>query len=192
MNRKFGSNRCLVALVFCLLAACVTVNIYFPAAEVRKAAEDIVKDVRDYQKKGGDKENGTMAPSSMLFQPAIAYAGNELTVSNATIRQLKSRIKQRFPMIAPFMQMGAVGEGTDGFVKIRDLSRLNLKQKARLKKLVSAENSDRRALYQSVAQSLNIPLSQISRVQAIFAKEWQKTAPSGTFIEVSPGKWQKK
>jgi hypothetical protein len=33
---------------FCLIvfAACVTVNLYFPAAEVQKAADKIVEDVR--------------------------------------------------------------------------------------------------------------------------------------------------
>jgi len=36
----------LVALVFCLgLAACVTINIYFPAAAAEKAADKIIDDV---------------------------------------------------------------------------------------------------------------------------------------------------
>ncbi len=172
-----------------IITACVTVNIYFPAAEVQKAAEDIVKEVR-----GGEKSNDEIKsePSSFLNFFSVAYAANELTVSNATIRQLKARIKKRFPSLAPFMKIGAVGEGANGLLVIKDLSKLNLKQKAKLKKLVSAENSDRMALYRAVAQSLNIPLSQIGRVQAIFAKEWQKTAPSGTFIEVSPGTWKRK
>jgi hypothetical protein len=37
---------------FCLIlvASCVTVNIYFPAAEVQKAADKIVDDVRQEEK----------------------------------------------------------------------------------------------------------------------------------------------
>jgi uncharacterized protein YdbL (DUF1318 family) len=175
------------------VAACVTVNIYFPAAEVKQAAEDIVKDVRGQQP--GDKgqlQDMEESPTSWLRLYGLAYAANELTVSNATIRQLKARMRQRYPGIVPYLKSGVAGEGADGLLKIRGLGGLGLRQKAEVKRIVSAENNDRMALYRSVAQSLNIPASQIARVQAIFAQEWQKTAPTGTFIEISPGNWKKK
>ncbi len=190
MNGKKNYRLFITALLF-LVTACVTVNIYFPAAEVRKAAEDIVKDVRQQQ----GQENGqdtTTSPTSWLFSVSEAHAAGELTVSNATIRQLKDRMKKRFPSLAPYMKRGLVGEGLNGLLSIRSLAGLGLKQKAALKKLVDAENKDRMALYRAVAQALNIPASQISRVQAIFAQQWQKTAPKGTFIEKKPGKWARK
>ncbi len=183
------NQKLLVSVLLFLLTACVTVNIYFPAAEVRKAAEDIVKDVRQQSQKD---DNSSLSPSSWLFSVSEAHAASELTVSNATIRQLKERMKKRFPVLAPYMARGLVGEGLNGLLTIRSLAGLGLKEKARLKKLVDAENSDRMALYKAVAQALNIPSSQLARVQSIFAQQWQDTAPKGTFIEKEPGKWVRK
>ncbi len=181
----------LVPMLLLFLTACVTVNIYFPAAEVRKAAEDIVKDVREQQPKQ-DGQPATPSPTSWFFSVSEAHAASELTVSNATIRQLKERMKKRFPALAPYMAKGLIGEGLNGLLTIRSLSGLGLKEKANLKKLIDAENSDRMALYNAVAQALNIPSSQLARVQAIFAQQWQNTAPKGTFIEKKPGKWIRK
>ncbi len=189
MNQNVNGKLWLAAVIF-LVSACVTVNIYFPAAEVRKAAEDIVKDVREQPPVKVNESN--TSPTSWLFSVSEAYAAGELTVSNATIRQLKERMKKRFPILAPYMARGLVGEGLNGLLTIKSMAGLGLKEKARLKKLVDAENNDRMALYRAVAQALNIPSSQLSRVQAIFAKQWQGTAPKGTFIEKKPGKWVRK
>ena len=188
MKRK--EIRYLVSFVIFFLAACVTVNIYFPAAQVQKAAEDIVKEVRGSENRG--KEIKPEKPTSWLGFESNAYAANELTVSNATIRQLKDRMKNRFPLLSPFMSKGIVGEGANGLLVIKNLAGLNLRDKATVQRLVTAENSDRMALYKAVASSLNIPLSELSRVQAIFAKKWQESAPSGTFIEKTPGNWVRK
>ncbi len=190
MNGKRNYSFFITAVLF-LVTACVTVNIYFPAAEVRKAAEDIVKDVRQQQGQENGQES-TTSPTSWLFSVSEAHAASELTVSNATIRQLKDRMKKRFSSLAPYMKRGLVGEGLNGLLSIRSLAGLGLREKAALKKLVEAENKDRMALYKAVAQALNIPASQISRVQAIFAQQWQKTAPKGAFIEKKPGKWVRK
>ncbi|RUM87445.1 MAG: DUF1318 domain-containing protein [Thermodesulfatator sp.] len=182
----------IVLLVF-LITACVTVNIYFPAAEVRQAAEDIATDIRGQQPDQNSNEKSMdSSPTSWLQLGSLAYAGRELTVSNATIRQLKDRMKKRYPALMPYLKKGNVGEGANGLLVIKSQAGLGLKQKADLKRLVNAENSDRMALYKAVAQSLNIPGSQISRVQKIFAQEWQKTAPRGTFVERSPGNWVRK
>ncbi len=185
---KVVNTRLLVGFFVFFITACVTVNIYFPAAEVKQAAEDIAKEVRGTQP-AKSQEN---APTSWLRLESQAFAANELTVSNATIRQLKARMKGRYPSLSPFLKKGYVGEGANGLLVIKNQAGLGLKQKAELKRLVSAENNDRMALYRAVAQSLNIPASQIGRIQKIFASEWQKTAPAGTYIEKSPGNWVRK
>ena len=41
-----GKRRWLIGLLMVLLVSCVTVNIYFPAAAIQKAADQIVDDVR--------------------------------------------------------------------------------------------------------------------------------------------------
>lgn len=45
-----------------LLAACVTINIYFPAAEAQKAADKIIDEV--WQLKNGQKTDAETAPET--------------------------------------------------------------------------------------------------------------------------------
>ncbi len=187
----------LLATVTLLLTACVTVNIYFPAAEVQKAAEEIAKQVRGTAPPAEEQQPARDNQSKMdifrnISPVATALAADELTVSNATIRQLKARMKQRYQKLAPFFRKGILGEKADGFLVIRNSNGLDLRTKTQVKRLVQAENSDRKALYAAVAQAMKIPASQITRIAAIFAKQWQNTAPKGTWLETQPGKWVKK
>lgn len=194
------AKRVILPVMVFLLLSCVTINIYFPAEEVRKTAEEIVGEVRSYEGPPEKKKpNAGTSPQSM-FKPeggiyvgvSICFAQRELTVSNAAIRTLKERMKQRAASLAPFYDKGAIGEGHDGYVKIRSLEGLNFKEKATLKQLAEQENDDRKNLYNEIARALNIDPSQIGRIGQIFAQEWQKTSRAGWWIEPEPGKWQKK
>jgi len=175
-----------------VFTACVTVNIYFPAAEVRQAAEEIVKDVRGQESSQDPADTGAGEPQSFLNFIGTAYAQQELAISNATIRQIKARMKARYAQLAPFLKQGVIGESAKGLLVIRDTGSINLKARAEVKRMVSAENSDRTALYSAVSKALNITSSELARVQKIFAKEWQKTAPKGTWIEPESGKWKQR
>ena len=175
-----------------VFTACVTVNIYFPAAEVRQAAEEIAKDVRGYESSQDPADTGAGEPQSFLNFIGTAYAQQELAISNATIRQIKERMKARYTQLAPFLKQGVIGESAKGLLVIRDTGSINLKARAEVKRMVSAENSDRTALYSAVSKALNITSSELARVQKIFAKEWQKTAPKGTWIEPESGKWKQR
>ena len=62
-------NWLLVCSVVCLLPACVTINIYFPAAAAEKAADKIIDDV--WQLKNGQKPAETTSePASEPVSPA--------------------------------------------------------------------------------------------------------------------------
>ena len=52
-------KRWLVALFVVFLVSCVTVNIYFPAAAIQKAADEIVDDVRKAPPGNGGEKSGT-------------------------------------------------------------------------------------------------------------------------------------
>ena len=69
---------------------------------------------------------------------------------------------------------------------------MSLAKRAKVKQLVEAENKDRMSLYQEVAKNMGIDPSRLGKVQKIFAKQWQKTAPSGTWIQTEDGKWVRK
>jgi uncharacterized protein YdbL (DUF1318 family) len=101
-------------------------------------------------------------------------------------------MKSRYNQLSPFFKQGVLGESGRGLLVIKNLSGINLKDKAQVKRLVDAENSDSMALYKAVSKALNISVSEIARVQEIFSEEWQKTAPKGTWIETRTGQWRQR
>jgi len=178
--------------------ACVTVNIYFPAAAVEKTAEEIVKDVRGEQKEGegtsGEPRSGLLRPFVVLNLSLVsdAHAQQELQVSNPAIRALKASMKQRYGQLVPYLKGGNIGEDRQGMLAIRDTGGLDLKGQATVRRLVEAENKDRAHLYEEVTRALNIDPSQKSRVAQIFAGKWQESAPKGTLIQKPDGTWVRK
>ena len=144
----------------CLVLACITVNIYFPEAAVKQAASEIVDEVRQQNTNDKDtaqpaiKGQGTVSRSGGFSLVPAAFALQETSVSNPTIRALKDSLKQRFPDLRPFYDAGNVGENNTGFVEVRDDGALSLKDKAALRDLVRDENSDRTKLYAEVAMAL--------------------------------------
>ena len=180
-----------VALV---IGACVTINIYFPAEKVESVAGEIVSDVRgrkpDNQDNSKEKDNtqeedgakekeksSLLRDTLLVLWGSSAWAEDVTTVSNPTIRALKSAMKNRYSQMKPFYQKGMLREGDDGYVSLGKTAGLGLKERRDLNNLVEAENKDRTKLYQEVAKALNIDPSQVDRVAEIFAKEWQKSLP---------------
>lgn len=195
---KFAS----ISLSFLFLFSCLTINIYFPEAEVQKTADEIVKEIRkSEEEKREEKKNVSDAGkaqkilndrgNSFSLIPA-AYAQEEVEVSTPKIRALKQSLKERFPKLRPFFDKGNVGETNDGFIRIRDESGLNLKEKALLRNLEKDENNDRRNLYSEVAKALDVDPSQVNRVRKIFAERWINEAKAGWWIQKEDGGWIKK
>jgi len=182
------------------ISACVTVNIYFPAAAVERAAEQIVKETW-----GGPSEPAKAPPKpqsynlfpslrtvSLTFVSDAQAQEADINVSNPAIRALKDSIKQRAGVIKPFMDRGNIGIGQDGLLTIRTTDGLNLKERAEAQQSVEAENRDREALYAEIAKANGIPKENIPRIKAIFAKSWIEQAQSGWWIQDGSGNWRRK
>lgn len=194
---KKNSLRLIVPLwLLSIVMACVTVNVYFPAKEVEKKAGDIVDEIRKKESSPPSVPTGPQSSLGRLYaliiQDGTAYAQREAEVSSPAIQGLKNQIRDRFPRLIPFFQKGAMGEGKTGLLEILDTNKLSAPEKNDLKTLVDAENRDRRALYQEVAKSMNIPSDQLNKVQRIFAEKWQKSADRGWLIQKEDGQWVKK
>ena len=183
-----------------LVSACVTVNIYFPAAAVERAADQIVKETW-----GGAAEPGKNVPPPQSRKPhpsgktlsisffGIAHAQEaDINVSNPAIRALKDSIKQRSDAIKPYMDRGHVGIAQDGLLAIRNTDGLGLKERAEIKQLVDAENRDRETLYAEIAKANNIDKDSIPKIKAIFAKSWSDQARPGWWIQDGSGNWRRK
>jgi len=189
----------IVFTLVCFVSACVTVNIYFPAAAVERAADQIVKETW-----GGPAEPAKPAPapqSRNLFAPSHfakldfvseAFAQDaDINVTNPAIRALKDSIKKRSDALKPYLDKGNVGIGQDGLLALRSADGLNLKERADLNQLIEAENKDREALYGEIAKANSISSDNIPRIKSIFAKSWIEQARPGWWIQ-SGGNWQKK
>ena len=183
-----------------VISACVTVNIYFPAAAVERAAEQIVKETW-----GGPGEPAKAPPKpqsynrlapmravSVKFVSEAHAQEADINVSNPAIRALKDAIKQRSNAIKPFMDRGNIGIGQDGLLTIRTTDGLSLKERADAQQLVEAENRDREALYVEIAKANGIPKENVPRIKNIFAKSWIEQAQTGWWIQDSQGNWKKK
>ncbi len=189
----------LAALV--IVVGCVTVNVYFPAAQVEKTAERIVDEVYRDQQESPDPEPAEKPRSSnegdafrgivrlALPGPSPAFAEEAATVSNAAIRGLKEQIGRRHTELLPYYQQGRVGITKDGFLEVRGTGGLGLPQVAAMKRLVDADNGARRQLYEEVAKALNLKPDQVPQIRRIFAKQWRDKAQAGWAVQADDGRW---
>jgi uncharacterized protein YdbL (DUF1318 family) len=185
------------AVVTVVLAACLTVNVYFyPSEEVDQTAQQIIEDIRGTIMPENDLEEtpkGEGAGSQGWRLTGVAHAADkETSVSNPAIDAIKKRITQRFDKLKPYFKAGAIGEANDGLVSIRDASILPMKDRATLNRIVNEENADRTALYQEVAKELGVETKDLPKVQQSFAKKWQAFAGAGWWVQDAAGNWSKR
>ncbi len=184
----------LAGLVLALLS-CITVNIYFPEAEVKKAAEDIVNEVQGADKNKEKKDEikkETVAESARFSLVPGLYAQQATEVSSPRIRAIKESMKGRFEQLVPYYDAGRIGIGSDGNLQILKEDGLSLQDRAVMRKAVTDENKDRRDLYAEVAKAMNIDASKIGDIQKIFAQQWTDSARAGWMVQKADGSWAKK
>ncbi|MFI5340889.1 MAG: YdbL family protein [Candidatus Methylomirabilales bacterium] len=198
MTRK---KRWCVWVLMVFLVSCVTVNIYFPAAAIQKAADQIVDDVRKTpdqkpEQKPEQKPDKTSFLERLQFVslgPTEAHAAAvDVNVSTPAIRGLKASMANRFPLLQPLYNKGALGETNNGLVAIRDTGALSLKEKADLNRLVEQENADRQALYTEIIRANNLDMGKMGDLQRLFANSWRDRSSAGWWIQLDNGQWSKK
>ncbi len=187
-----------------ILTACVTINIYFPAAEAKEAAEKIVDDIlgdeAPQQAPGKDdqsldlrglEQGYAMTLLDILIPPAEAAGAVKFDADTPAVHKLQAAMKQRHAQLKPFYESGAIGFTQDALVGIRDLNAASLKQRGQLKNLVSAENKDRNQLYKEIARANGHPEWE-KDVRDTFAKTWIGNAGKGWWYQKAQGDWVQK
>jgi uncharacterized protein YdbL (DUF1318 family) len=197
--------RSLLLLTVVTAVSCVTINIYFPAEEVRGAADQIVDEVWGERAAGSEpaqpsptqpapkpaKPSAQPGSFLMILAPNTAYAAQDVNVSTPEIRAIRETMKERSGLLFPYLDSGHVGIGLDGLLKVRTTEGLGLKPRADVQRLVDAENQDRRRLYQEIARANGFP-EKVDEVQAIFADSWRDKAAGGWYLEQRGGDWKQK
>jgi len=197
-------------LIACCLAlsACVTINVYFPAAAAEKAADKIIEDVwggdkssestkRDDNKQTAVHDAGAQrlllaaAASVLNFIVAPAHAQANLNVETPAIRQLTQSMEVRHGQMKKYYDSGAVGLTRDGLVQVRDQNLVPLPERNSVRKLVAEENADRTNLYREIATA-NGHTEWEADIRTTFAERWASKAPAGWWHQDESGAWKQK
>ena len=192
---------------FLLLTACVTINIYFPAAAAEKVADEIIKGIQTEEETYSEpKEDVTPQSKASEFEfryvayqvidsiinivisNAHAEVAN-LSVNTREISHLRSAMQGRFSALKSFYANGMVGIKSDGFIVAK--GSIPLRDRNKVKKLIAAENADRQSLYQAIANANGHP-EWANQIKSTFATRWISNAKSGWWYQSSNGSWKQK
>lgn len=189
-----------------LLTACVTINIYFPAAAAEKAADRIIEDVWGKQP-GAEQEKpaapqGQTAPQSRAhsrtflahaldFLIPAAHAQADISISSPAIQKITASMQARHNRLVPFYQSGAIGLTADGLITVRDANAVPLKDRNTVRQLVAEENNDRNALYREIARANGHPEWEAD-IRKTFARRWIDKAAGGWWYQDQSGSWKQK
>jgi uncharacterized protein YdbL (DUF1318 family) len=207
-----------LAAVSLALSACVTINVYFPAAAAEKAADKIIEDVwggdgKDASKEA-DKRSSVTAPeevamprtrtlprvpkvllgaagSALDFLVAPANAQADLNISTPAVRQLTQSMEARHPQLKPYYDAGSVGLMQDGLIGVRDQNLIPLPERNAARKLVAEENADRANLYREIATGNGHPEWEAD-IRSTFAERWISKAAKGWYYQDANGAWKQK
>ena len=190
------------------LSACVTINVYFPAAAAEKAADKIIEDVW-----GGDVPQGSSTKSDKrtelhdlqatqvllaaaagvldLIVPRAEAQSPDLNIATPAVRQLTQSMEARHAQLKTYYDSDAIGLTRDGLVEVRDQNQIPLPERNAARKLVADENADRANLYREIATA-NGHAEWEADIRKTFAERWSSKAAPGWYYQDSSGGWKQK
>jgi len=179
------------------LTACVTINVYFPAAEAKEAAKEFVeKVIGDEMPQAQPAPGGGMARFDfdplMLIGIAPAYAqAPDITLKTPAIQAIQARMESRFDStLRAHFDSGALGFTGDGLVAVREASKISLGDRVGVNQAVAEQNRDAKAVYREVAVA-NGHAEWEAQIRDVFARQWVESARSGWWYQ-SGGGWKQK
>ncbi|MHB1581068.1 MAG: DUF1318 domain-containing protein, partial [Acidithiobacillus sp.] len=163
-----GWRSVLVLGLLMALSACVTVNIYFPAAAAQKLADQVVGEVYKAAAKGAlpapvapavSAPARSAAPATDSLSMASPYhaasyllamgfsaisgtaeAAANLDASSPGVQSARAQVEALATQMHPYFVSGAVGYTANGEVTIHDAAAVSLPQRAPLNGLVGSYN----------------------------------------------------
>lgn len=122
------------------------------------------------------------------MRPALRFTAFVVFVIALIVAQttwadgIKNRMMARLPAINELKAQGIVGENNQGYLEFRTADRSQAK-------VVDAENTDRRAVYEAIASRQNTNPEFVGQTRAA---QIAPTQAAGTWIQDSGGNWSKK
>jgi len=202
-HRKLLGGSLVTAL---LLTACVTINVYFPAAQAQEAAKEFVDKVigptdqtvpapppaSSKEDRDSGKNPVGMILLSLVIPAAQAQSTPDITIRTPAIQAIQSRMAQRFSIsLQASFDSGALGFTKDGLISVRDATRIALKERVGVNQAVADDNRDREAVYREIAVA-NGHAEWESQIRETFAKQWIASAHKGWWYQDAGGAWKQK
>lgn len=180
------------------LAACVTINLYFPEAAAERAADRFIRDVLGDDAPpppSGEPQARNISGWKALLPISSAHAQQQqadIDIDTPQILAIKDRMAERQrEHLAAWFDAGAIGFARNGLVEIRDRSAVGLSERRNLEQIVAEENADRNAVYREIAVANGQPDWE-SDIRETFARRWIANAREGWFYQDAEGKWTEK
>jgi len=202
-----------ITLASLVIGACVTINVYFPAAAAEKAADQIIDAVTGAAGSATPRQGTTPVapPTGQLQRQApnllVAALGKALyavvpaaqaqdaaniDISSPEIRAITASMQARFGQLQKFFDSGALGMTTTGLIEVRDASGVSLPERGLLNRLVTEDNKDRETLYAEIARANGHP-EWAADIRKIFARRWvERGARAGWYYQNAAGAWTQK
>ncbi len=113
----------------------------------------------------------------LILLPLIILFGH-----NVFANSIQQRMKDRLPVIVELKKAGIIGENSLGYLEYVGANKKN-------EDIVSAENSDRKKVYEAIAKKQNTTADLVGKRRALQIAE--KASP-GEWLKNENGKWHKK
>jgi uncharacterized protein YdbL (DUF1318 family) len=195
-----------------MLTACVTINVYFPAAEAKEAAKEFVEKVigddaqpqpAPQDKPGG--QSASLAPrggeslasridwlSLVGIGAAQAQDQPDINIKTPAIQAIQSRMASRFDsQLRKHFDSGALGFASDGTISVRDAAKIPLPERVGVNQAVAEQGRDAKAVYREIAVANNHPEWE-QQIRAVFARQWMDSARAGWWVQDAGGGWKQK
>jgi uncharacterized protein YdbL (DUF1318 family) len=209
MMKKYA--RWQIGLASLAVAACVTINVYFPAAAVEQAADKVINEVTSGGKTAPPTGGATMPRSgrpldmsdlpllalervlNAVVPAAQAQAEANIDITSPEIKAVTASMGARWSQLVPFFASGAIGLTNDGRIELRDQAAVSLPERALVRRLIAEDNKDRDTLYLEIAKANKHPEWE-PQIRKIFARRWHENnnVQSGWYYQNDAGAWVQK
>lgn len=208
MRRLMG-----VPVAAVLLTACVTINVYFPAAEAKEAAREFVEmvigdEAKDQPAKPAEGDGGGMTMQPRISQESLlarvdllslvgigtahAQSQPDITIKTPAIQAIQARMAARFDShLRAHFESGALGWGKDGRITIRDASLISIANRVSVNQAMADQRRDADAVYREIAVANNHPEWE-EQIRAVFTRQWIESARPGWWVQDANGNWKQK
>ena len=104
-------------------------------------------------------------------------------LGNFAFADYASRMKERLPSLVQAKDQGVVGEGTDGFVYVRESG------SEKIAKMVADENEDRKILFKAMSSKTG---GSVEEVANKFSQALVQKSKKGHWFRKSSGEWMQR